>query len=72
MLGSNQVDEVICLLASWDRQMLISEFLAFHSDFPVDLTPEYLSKMSDENIRHVFLAMCLQNQRAPEGMMVGA
>jgi hypothetical protein len=72
MLASDQIDEAICLLATWDRQTLISEFLAFHSNFPVDLTPEYLAKMSDENIRHVFLAMCLQNQRVPEGMMVGA
>jgi hypothetical protein len=71
MLASDHIDEVICLLAAWDRQTLISEFLAYHSHFPVDLTPDYLSKLTDEKIRHLFLAMCLQNQRVPEGTMVG-
>ena len=72
MLASDQIEEVICLLASWDRQTLIHEFLAFHSDFPVDVTPEYLSKLSDDHIRHVFMALCVQNQRGPEASLVAA
>jgi len=72
MLASDQVEELICLLASWDRQTLIGQFLAFHSEFPVDVTPAYLSKLSDDHIRHVFLALCLQNKRAPEAALVAA
>jgi len=72
MLASNQVDELICMLASWDRQTLISQFLSFESNFPVDLTPKYLASMSDDRLRHVFLAVCLQNQRLPEAALVAA
>ncbi len=66
MLASEQVEELICILHSWDRDTLISQFLAFRSSFPVDFTPEFLSTLSAEKLRHVFLAMCLQNQRMPE------
>jgi hypothetical protein len=65
MLASEQVEEMICVLASWDRDTLISQFLAFRSSFPVDFTPEFLSQLPVEKLRHVFLAMCLQNQRFP-------
>jgi hypothetical protein len=72
MLGLEQVDQVICQLATWDRQTLMSELLAFQSKFPVDLTADYLATLSDDRIRHVFLAMCLQNQRLPVGSMSAA
>jgi hypothetical protein len=72
MLASDQIDEAICLLASWDRPTLIGEFLAFQSDFPIDLTPAYLATLTTDYIRHVFLAVCVQNQRLPDVMLVAA
>jgi hypothetical protein len=72
MLAHEQVDELICLLATWDRQTLASEFMAFQSRFPIDLTPDFLSKLSVDRLRHIFLAMCVQNQRLPEGVLAAA
>jgi hypothetical protein len=72
MLANEQVDELLCLLATWDRQTLASEFMTFESHFPVDFTPEFLSKLSVDSLRHIFFAMCVQNQRLPEGLLAAA
>jgi hypothetical protein len=66
MLASDQVEELICVLSTWDRQTLISQFHQFHSAFPIDLTPDYMERLPLEKLRHVFLAMCLQNKRLPD------
>ncbi len=71
MLAAEQVDELICQLATWDRSTLTHEFLLFKSDFPVDVTPEFLGDLSEETLRHLFLAVCVQNQRLPEGVLAG-
>jgi hypothetical protein len=72
MLATDQVDELICRLAALDRQTLTREFLQFQSKFPVDFTTDYLSKQSTDRLRHLFLAMCLQNQRLPGGLTAAA
>jgi hypothetical protein len=66
MLGSDQIEELICVLQSWDRPTIISQFQTFASQFPVDFTPQFLDQTSLEKLRHVFLALCLQNQRMPD------
>jgi len=66
MLASDQIEELICVLSTWDRNMLISQFHTFRSSFPVDFTSEFLNKAPVEKLQHLFLAMCLQNQRLPE------
>jgi len=66
MLASDQIEELICVLSSWDREMLVAQFQVFRSSFPVDFTPTFLNDLPVEKLRHVFLAMCLQNQRLPE------
>ena len=66
MLGSDQIEELICVLSTWDREILISQFTAFSSSFPVDFTPDFMSRTPVEKLRHLFLALCLQNQRLPE------
>jgi hypothetical protein len=70
MLANDQVDMLICELATWDRQMLTHQFLAFESRFPLDVTPEFLSGLTEEQIRHLFLAVCVQNQKLPEAVMM--
>jgi hypothetical protein len=72
MLATDQVDELICLLATWDRQTLTHHFQNFDSKFPVDFTSEYLSQVSVDRLRHLFLAMCLQNQKLPYDAMAAA
>ena len=66
MLASEQIEELICVLASWDHPTLIAQFQRFRSSFPVDCTDEFLSQLPVEKLRHVFLALCLQNQRLPD------
>ena len=65
-MPAEQVDEFICQLATMDRRSLIAEFVSFSSRFPVDLTADYLATLGEDQIRHVFLAMCLQNKRLPK------
>jgi hypothetical protein len=72
MLASEHVDEVICKVAEWDRDTLTSEFLSFKSRFPLDFTPEYLSALPVDRLRHIFLAIWLQNQKDSRGEMAMA
>lgn len=72
MLATEQIDELICRVAEWDRDTLTSEFLSFNSRFPLDFTPEYLSGLPVDTLRHIFLAVCLQNQKMPMGEMAAA
>jgi hypothetical protein len=72
MLASEQVDELICQVATWDRQKLTREFFAFESRFPLDFTPEFLSALSVDRLRHLFLAVCLQNQKMQRAEMAMA
>lgn len=65
MLASDQIEELICVLSTWDRDTLVSQFTAFRGSFPVDFTPEFMTGLPVEKLRHVFLALCLQNQRMP-------
>jgi hypothetical protein len=71
MLSLEQVDRLICLLSSWERETLLSQFLAYRSDFPVDLTPDYLGRQTAERVRHLFFAVCVQNRRLPDAVNAG-
>lgn len=65
MLESHQVEELICLVSSLDKPTLISQFLDFRGNFPIDFTLEFLETLSLERLRHIFVALCLQSQRVP-------
>ena len=66
MLLPQQVEELLCLVATLDRPALTHLFMTFSGTFPVDFTPEFLGKMPVERLRHIFVALCLQNQKMPE------
>jgi hypothetical protein len=66
MLAADQVEELITVLSSWDRATLINRFIAFRSNFPVDCSTDFLGTLDVDRLRHIFLALCLQNQRLPE------
>ena len=63
MPANTDVDSMICLIASWDHQTLKQQFLTFDSSFPVDLTPAFMDALSVDRLRHIFLALYLQNRR---------
>ena len=66
MLEANQVEELICLVSAMDRPALVRQFRDYRATFPVDFTEEFLQTTPLERLRHIFLAMCLQCQQAPE------
>jgi hypothetical protein len=61
----SQVEDLICLVSSLDRGALISQFHNYPARFPVDFTDEFLTTQPVERLQHIFLALCLQNQRVP-------
>jgi hypothetical protein len=66
MLQPEQVEELICLVASLDRPALIRQFREFRASFPLDFTPEFLATTDLERLRHIFVAVCLQSQQVPD------
>jgi hypothetical protein len=66
MLHAEQVEELICIVAEMNRASLITHFHSYPSRFPVDFTREYLETESLERLRHIFVALCLQQQRLPD------
>ena len=66
MLSSDDLDRLICLLATWERDDLVAGFGRYPSRFPVDVTPAFLASLSVDRLRHLLLAVCVQNQRLPE------
>lgn len=71
MLASAQVEELICLVAALDRPAIVSQLHSFQASFPIDFTEDFLSTVSLDRLRHIFVALCLQQQRLP-GHLVSA
>lgn len=65
MLQSDQVEELISLVWSLDRVALARQFHEYPARFPIDFTEEFLADTPLDRLRHIFVAMCLQNQRLP-------
>ncbi len=65
MLQAQQVESLIRVVASMDRDALIERLLDFHGSFPVDFTPDYLHRLSADRLRHIFVAICLQAGQLP-------
>jgi hypothetical protein len=65
MLASAQVEELICLVAALDRPAIVSQFHAYRASFPIDFTEDFLSTVSLDRLRHILVALCLQQQRLP-------
>jgi hypothetical protein len=69
MLASDQVEELICLVAAMDRRMLVEQIHEYHATFPLDFTADFLSTVSLDRLRHIFVALCLQQQHVPDIML---
>ena len=66
MLQSHQIEDLLTLVSSLDRSALICHFRTYRANFPVDFTQDFLGQLPDDKLRHIFVAMCLQNQRLPD------
>ena len=67
MLQSHQIEELMTLVSGLDRAALVNHFRTYRASFPVDFTADYLDRMPVEKLRHIFVAMCMQSQRMPDG-----
>ena len=65
MLAHDQVEDLICLVAALDRPALVEQLQAYRASFPLDFTDEFLRAMPLDRLRHVFVALCLQQQHVP-------
>ena len=68
MLAAEQLEEMICLVSALDREALIHQFANFPAHFPIDFTPAFLESLPLDQVRHIFLALCLQCQKFPAMM----
>jgi hypothetical protein len=68
MLEHEQVEELICLVSSLDRNSLVRQFQNYPAPFPIDFTEEFFEQTPVERLRHIFVALCLTNQRLPLAM----
>jgi len=65
MLQAEQIEELVTLVSTMDRQTLEQQFRAYPARFPIDFTPEFFANTPLERLRHIFLALCLQTQQMP-------
>ena len=66
MLQAHQVEELVNVVTAMSRETVIDQFRTYRASFPVDFTREYLDSQDTEQLKHLFLALCLQSQRMPE------
>lgn len=66
MLQAQQVEELISVVSALDRGGLIHQFHSYRGSFPIDFTAEFLTSQPVDRLRHIFVALCLQNQRMPD------
>jgi hypothetical protein len=69
MLASDQVEELICLVAAMDRDDVIHHIHDYRATFPLDFSDDFLASVPLERLRHIFIALCLQQQHAPSLVM---
>jgi hypothetical protein len=67
MLQDTQIENLMTLVASLDRDALIDQFHNYRANFPVDFTDDFFDRFEVDKLRHIFVAMCLQSQRLPDG-----
>ena len=72
MLATEQVEELICVVAALDRPTLVRQLHAYRASFPIDFTDDFLTTVPLDRLRHIFLALCLQQQHLPEQLLPAA
>ena len=72
MLHPAQLEELMVVVASMDRASLVDQFHNYHARFAVDFSDDFLAGTPLDKLRHIFVAMVLQNERMPESMSQAA
>lgn len=72
MLEPQQVESLVSIVATMDRDDIVERLMHFQADFPVDFTPSYLDQLSTDRLRHIFVAVCLQAGQLPAETMASA
>ena len=72
MLASEQVEELICIVAALDRPAVVRQLQAYRASFPIDFTDDFLATIPLDRLRHIFVALCLQQQHLPEQLLPAA
>ena len=65
MLQAEQIEELVLVVQAMDRETLIDQMTHYQGAFPVDFTADFLSTLSLDRLRHIFLAVCIQSSRIP-------
>ena len=63
MLQASAMEDVIRLALSLDRPGVMREIRNFRGCFPIDFTSEFLESMSTDRLRHIYVAIVLQDRR---------
>ncbi len=66
MLADEQIEELIMLVGAMDRPTLIQHFNAYRASFPVDFNSTFLNNAPLDQLRHIFVGMCIQTRRMPD------
>jgi hypothetical protein len=69
MLEPHRLDEFTHIIGAMDRFSLIERMMHFRGRFPLDFTEDFLRRQTEDRLRHIFLALCLQHGDLPEAMM---
>ena len=64
MVQSQDIEDLLCLVASLDRQALIEQFKNCPATFPLDFTEDFLRTTPLDRLKHIFVAICLQAERS--------
>jgi hypothetical protein len=64
-METQQIEQLITMVSVMDRDALKGRFFAFHGSFPVDLSEDFLDRLPLDHLRHIFVALCIQNNRLP-------
>jgi hypothetical protein len=65
-MKSEQIEELIHLIAGMGREAIVAQFSNYPASFPVDFTHDYLQRQPLERLQHLFLALCIEQKRMPE------
>jgi hypothetical protein len=65
MLQTDQIEELITVVSTLDKEALLQQFAAYPATFPIDFNRDFLNGQSVDRLRHLFLAVCLQSKRMP-------
>jgi len=68
---AHQIEELICLIAAMDRPTIARRLRDFRGSFPVDFTADFIDRTDVDRLRHIYLALCVQNRRMPAPGDVG-